>query len=150
MTAMVDVAVLLWTFFILTTKFRDKETFPVDKASAETAEALPESGVVTIGVTKTGQVSLAITDFDIREAMLEIIEAQYKYKFSEEGVTFFKNTSDFGLPFSQLQVWLNQEDPAMMAEFPQPGIPVSKDARAGDNDLLKWIRTVKRGALRVG
>ncbi len=148
MTAMVDVAFLLLTFFILTTKFRAEEALPIDTpVSAETATALPESGVVTIGVTSAGQVSFSVQDFDIREKMLELIEEQYGYSFSEEGKQFFTNSADFGVPFAQLPNWLNQPTMEQIKAFPQTGIPVSKDERK-DNDLVKWIRTVRRAARR--
>lgn len=148
MTAMVDVAFLLLTFFILTTKFRAEERFPVDTPKAATAIPLPESGVAIIGVDSIGRVSFSISDFDVKETMLEIIEDQYGYRFSEDGKKFFKNTPDIGVGFGQLQTWLNQPTIEAMAEFPMSGIPVSKDPRR-ENDLVKWIRTVRRAARRV-
>jgi len=52
------------------------------------------------------------------------------------------------VPFSQLPTWLNQPSAELIKEFPQTGIPVSKDERK-DNDLVKWIRTVRRAARRL-
>jgi biopolymer transport protein ExbD len=150
MTAMVDVAFLLLTFFILTTKFKAEETFPVDTPAAASAIPLPQSGVVVISVDSIGRISFGLADFDVKIEMLDIIEAQYGYSFSEEGKTYFSSISDFGVPFSQLNTWLNQESPEMMKEFAKQatGIPVSKDPRR-ENDLIKWIRTVRRAARRV-
>ena len=148
MTAMVDVAFLLLTFFILTAKFKAEEAFPVDTPEAATAITLPENGVVVIGVDEENRVSFSIVDYDVKEKMLELIEEQYGYRFSDQGKQFFKNTSDFGLPFGKLTTWLNQPAIEQMKEFPQNGIPVSKDPRK-DNDLVKWIRTVRRAARRV-
>lgn len=145
---MVDVAFLLLTFFILTTKFRAEETFPVDTPAAASATTLPESGVVLIGVDKEEKVSFSIVDFDVKEEMLSIIEEQYGYRFSDLGKQFFKSTSDFGLPFGKLATWLNQPTADQMKKFPMTGIPVSKDPRK-ENDLVKWIRTVRRAARRV-
>ncbi len=150
MTAMVDVAFLLLTFFILTTKFKAEETFPVDTPEAASAIPLPESGVVVIGVDSIGRVSFSIADFDVKDEMLTIIEDQYGYSFSDAGRTYFSSISDFGVPFSQLSAWLNQPTPEAMGEFAKKvtGIPVSKDPRR-ENDLVKWIRTVRRAARRV-
>ena len=150
MTAMVDVAFLLLTFFILTTKFKAEESFPVDTPKAASAIPLPESGVVVIGVDSIGRVSFSIADFDVKEEMLDIIETQYGYNFSDEGKTYFASISDFGVPFSQLNTWLNQPTAEQMKEFSSQmqGIPVSKDPRR-ENDLVKWIRTVRRAARRV-
>lgn len=150
MTAMVDVAFLLLTFFILTTKFKAEETFPVDTPEAASAIPLPESGVVVIGVDSIGRVTFSIADFDVKEEMLSIIEDQYGYNFSDDGKTYFASISDFGVPFSQLNAWLNQPTPEQMKEFSKTmqGIPVSKDPRR-ENDLVKWIRTVRRAARRV-
>lgn len=150
MTAMVDVAFLLLTFFILTTKFKAEETFPVDTPEAASAIPLPESGVVVIGVDSIGRVSFSIADFDVKDEMLSIIEDQYGYNFSDDGKTYFSSISDFGVPFGQLNTWLNQPTPEAMSEFAKTvtGIPVSKDPRR-ENDLVKWIRTVRRAARRV-
>lgn len=148
MTAMVDVAFLLLTFFILTTKFRAEEAFPADTPSAATAITLPQTGVVQIGVDKEERVSFGIVDNDIKLKMLELIEEQYGYRFTEQGKLYFSNTSDFGVPFGKLSAWLNQPSVEAMKEFPMPGIPVTKDPRK-ENDLVKWIRTVRRAARRV-
>lgn len=149
MTAMVDVAFLLLTFFILTTKFRAEEALPIDQpVTAASATPLPETGVVTIGVTKTGQVSFSVQDFDIREKMLELIEEQYGYTFTEDGKNYFTNSADFGVPFSLLPNWLNQPSMEQVKNFPQTGIPVTKDERK-ENDLVKWIRTARRAARRL-
>lgn len=148
MTAMVDVAFLLLTFFILTTKFRPEEQFPVDTPMAASATPLPGTGVVVIGVDKEERVSFSIVDFDIKEEMLNIIEEQYGYRFSSLGKQFFSSTNDFGLPFGKLATWLNQPTVEQMKAFPQTGIPVSKDPKK-ENDLVKWIRTVRRAARRV-
>lgn len=54
MTAMVDVAFLLLTFFMLTTTFRPPEEVSVDVPISHSQLKLPTANVITLTVTKTG------------------------------------------------------------------------------------------------
>ncbi|HSI90816.1 MAG TPA: biopolymer transporter ExbD, partial [Adhaeribacter sp.] len=52
MTPMVDLAFLLVTFFMLTTKFAPEETLVVDTPSSISEIKLPEKDVITIAIGK--------------------------------------------------------------------------------------------------
>ena len=56
MTAMVDVAFLLLTFFMLTTQFRQPEVVPIELPSSHAEVKLPTSNIMMISVSKTGDV----------------------------------------------------------------------------------------------
>ena len=51
MTPMVDVAFLLLTFFMLTTKFRPPEVVKIDLPSSHSEVKLPESDILTVTVS---------------------------------------------------------------------------------------------------
>ena len=51
MTPMVDVAFLLLTFFMLTTKFRPPEVVAINLPSSHSVQKLPESNVLTVTVS---------------------------------------------------------------------------------------------------
>lgn len=60
MTPMVDVIMLLLTFFMLTTQFRPPQQAEVTLPSSHSAFELPESDVMTILVTKDDQIFLGL------------------------------------------------------------------------------------------
>jgi biopolymer transport protein ExbD len=70
MTPMVDLAFLLVTFFMLTSKFRATEPVVVDPPSSTSQILLPEN-VMLITVDTTGRVFFDLTGKDVRRKMLD-------------------------------------------------------------------------------
>jgi len=62
MTAMCDVAFLLLSFFILTTKFKPSEAVPINTPNSVAAKIAPETNVVMISLNKDGKVFLSTGD----------------------------------------------------------------------------------------
>jgi biopolymer transport protein ExbD len=62
MTPMVDVIMLLLTFFMMTTQFRIPETADVTLPTSNSEFKLPESDVLTVFVTKEGLLYLKTDD----------------------------------------------------------------------------------------
>jgi biopolymer transport protein ExbD len=60
MTPMVDVIMLLLTFFMLTTQFRPPQEAEITLPSSHSAFELPESDVMTILVTKDDEIFLGL------------------------------------------------------------------------------------------
>lgn len=60
MTPMVDVAMLLLTFFMMTTSFRPPEIVQIDMPEAHADVVLPETNVLTITVGKTGDLYVGL------------------------------------------------------------------------------------------
>jgi biopolymer transport protein ExbD len=58
MTAMCDMAFLLLTFFMLTTKFKPDEPLVVDTPTSISEIKIPESNLMVISIGKEGQVFL--------------------------------------------------------------------------------------------
>ena len=56
MTPMVDVAFLLLTFFLLTTKFKADEAVPIELPSSNVSIKLPTSNVIMLSVEKGGTI----------------------------------------------------------------------------------------------
>jgi biopolymer transport protein ExbD len=139
MTAMVDVAFLLLTFFILTTsKFREDQSVEVDTPSSISSTELPDEGVMTISVDSEGKVFLGFSDIPVREAALKRAAGEKGWNLTEDGVRYFTTLQDFGVPFKEMEKWLNAED----LEYTQPGISaVETDTVAHTgNELKDWVR----------
>lgn len=71
MTPMVDVAFLLLTFFMLTTKFRPPETVRIDLPPSHSNMKLPESEVLTVTVAADNSMLLGLSSQPARERLFE-------------------------------------------------------------------------------
>lgn len=141
MTAMVDVAFLLLTFFILTTtRFREESPMEVDMASSVSQTKPETTQLATISLGDSGQIVIGFTDIDTRIKALKKGAEKFGWKLTEESIQKFSNVAEFGVPISQMQRWLDMPE-AERKQYKQPGMSaVYKDsvAKTG-NDLREWI-----------
>ena len=68
MTAMCDVAILLLTFFILTTKFRPSELAPIDIPSSKSEIPIPDKGILKFEIASDGRIFVGVDDQPTRLA----------------------------------------------------------------------------------
>ena len=66
MTPLVDVAFLLLTFFMLTTKFKPQEEVQVNLPSSHARYKIPESDVMTITFSPEGKIFLGVDSQQLR------------------------------------------------------------------------------------
>jgi len=138
MTAMCDVAFLLLSFFILTTKFKPSEALAVVTPNSVSAKAAPENDVVLITIDKAGKVYLSVSDKNTNEKR-EIIKAISDAKslnLSEAQIKAFTRSSSYvGVPFAQLPGLLSTpvDD---LKKIKMDGIPVTDSA---NNQLVDWL-----------
>jgi biopolymer transport protein ExbD len=71
MTPMVDVAMLLLTFFMMTTQFKPPQAVDITLPSSDKGPKLPESGVLTISIDKAGQIFMGVDQQQIMRALFE-------------------------------------------------------------------------------
>jgi biopolymer transport protein ExbD len=134
MTPMVDLAFLLVTFFMLTTKFRAQEPVTVDIPSSTSEITVPEKNLIVLTVSKEGGVFFDLQNQQYRKDLLERMGKDYNIQFSEQELATFSNLGSFGIPMNQMRQYLNlpteQRD-----KVQQPGIPVD----SAHNELEKWV-----------
>ncbi|WMJ71767.1 biopolymer transporter ExbD [Cytophagaceae bacterium ABcell3] len=133
MTAMCDVAFLLLTFFMLTTKFKPQEAVAVDIPSSVSEIKLPDTDIMTIAVDKDGGVYFGIDGQKPRAEMLEKMAKKYNIQFSEDEIREFALMPSFGTPVSSLKQVLHERGDAR--DKLQEGIPVDSMV----NELKDWV-----------
>ena len=82
MTPMVDLAFLLVTFFMLTTKFAPEETVVVDTPSSVSELKLPENNVITLTIDKDKRVFFGVDAKQTKIAALQKVGAKYGVNFT--------------------------------------------------------------------
>ena len=136
MTPMVDLAFLLVTFFMLTTKFRPEEPVIVDMPSSVSEIPLPEKNVFLITVDKDGRVFYNVEGQQVRIAILEKMAERYKISFTPQEEKRFSVLSSFGVPMENLKAYLDaDEEQRKKINLQTKGIPLDST----DNQLSDWI-----------
>ena len=136
MTAMCDVAFLLLSFFILTTKFKPAEAIAVTTPSSVAAKVAPDKDIVLITIDKDGKVFLTLDNEQIKEVVANSLNTTMNLGVN---VQAFKKAGFYGAPFSGLASVLQIPEEKRKGDL-LPGIPV-KDST--DNQLNTWIRVIK-------
>ena len=143
MTAMCDVAFLLLSFFILTTKFRPNEPLQVDIPASTAQIPIPEKDILLISVGNDGRTFFGVDDQNTRSAILDELARRYNFQVTAAMQKRFKLLDQFGVPLDQLPALLNL-DQDQMAKFKQPGLRVNPKAKVlggvpspGDVDTAK-------------
>jgi biopolymer transport protein ExbD len=134
MTPMVDLAFLLVTFFMLTTKFAPEEPMAVDMPSSVSEIKLPDTDILTISISKEGTVFFNMDGKYNRQELLEKMGEKYNIQFSPEEVHSFSVMSTMGVPVGNLKQFLAMDNEQRKG-VRQPGIPCD----SLNNELSDWI-----------
>lgn len=136
MTAMCDVAFLLLSFFILTTKFKPSEAIAVTIPKSVAAKVAPSKDIVQVIIDKDGKVFLEMDDETVKETIANTLN---NTKGMNLDVKAFKRTAFFGSSFSALPNYLALPEDQRKGNN-LPGIPV-KDST--NNELFTWMALVR-------
>ncbi len=136
MTPMVDLAFLLVTFFMLTTKFAPEESVVVDTPSSISEIKLPENNVITLTVDKNKRVFFGVDAKQTKIQALQKVGAKYGVNFTAAQAKEFGDLPNFGLPISQLASYLNMaKEDRKQVNDKQPGVPLD----SLNNQLIDWV-----------
>ncbi|MEO7531225.1 MAG: biopolymer transporter ExbD [Sediminibacterium sp.] len=136
MTAMCDVAFLLLSFFILTTKFKPAEAIAVTIPKSVAAKVAPTKDIVEIIIDKDGKVFLTLDDESIKETIANTLNTTKNLNLN---VKAFKAAQFFGASFSNLAAYLALPEDQRKGNL-LPGIPV-KDST--NNEMVAWMTLVR-------
>jgi biopolymer transport protein ExbD len=138
MTAMTDVAFLLLTFFMLTTKFKPDEPVSINTPSSISQIILPEKDVIQILISADDKVYFEIDGQYTRIELLERIGEKNNIQFTEQEKNAFALVNTVGIPFNQLKQYLNLS-PNDRKKVIAPGIPCDST----NNELGDWIHQAR-------
>ena len=145
MTPMVDLAFLLVTFFMLTTKFRPDEPVVVDQPSSVSDIPLPDKGVIMLTVDAKGRVFINVEGQQLRKDILERIGKQFNITFDEKEQKRFAILASVGMPSTQLKAYLDAEDDGRkQMNAATRGIPIDST----NNELAIWVNSSRNAAPR--
>lgn len=145
MTPMVDLAFLLVTFFMLTTKFRPDEPVVVDQPSSVSEIPLPDKGVILLTIDGKGRVFFNVEGQQTRMEILDKLAERFTLTFTEKERKRFSVLSSVGVPKEQLKEYLSADDDRRKKmNLETPGIP--KDSL--NNELTYWINAARNVAPR--
>ncbi|ARM30424.1 biopolymer transporter ExbD [Prosthecochloris sp. HL-130-GSB] len=145
MTPMVDVAFLLLTFFMLTTKFRPPEQVAIDPPSSHSEQKVPESGALTVSVSEENSYYIGVSSQPVRVAMFErLIGPVLRESGMSEGAVSdslqsFKLTESFAVDHDALERYI------VTARVSDQNIrPVIKADVDADFDAVDYVLKVFR------
>jgi len=138
MTAMCDVAFLLLSFFILTTKFKPAESITVETPSSVSSKVAPEKDVTLISVTKDGKAYVSLDNPEVKEEVANQLNANNGAGLSPADIAAFKKANFYGTPISQLKSALQVPADKLKADA-LPGIPAQDSSH---NELISWMRAI--------
>ncbi|GAC1382263.1 MAG: biopolymer transporter ExbD [Ginsengibacter sp.] len=133
MTAMCDVAFLLLSFFILTTKFKPAEAVDVSPPSSVSAKAAPQNDAFTVSLDKTGRVFIDMSD-EMKGDVFDEVNTARSLGFTADDRKFFRAATFVGVPFSQLKQFIRLQ-PEDLKNTKLSGVPTDST----NNELQAWI-----------
>ena len=136
MTAMCDVAFLLLTFFMLTSKFTAKEPVHVVTPNSISEIKMLESNIETILVDKKGKVFLGIDKPRERIELLNSMGEAYNIKFTPTEQKKFMLRTTTGVPIAKMKAFLRLPDEVIDNPRVQEGIPSDTTV---NSELRQWI-----------
>lgn len=140
MTAMCDVAFLLLTFFILTTKFKPQEAVAIDIPASTAQIPIPEKDIMMFQIAPDGRMFFGLDDQITRLKLLERLSTTYELALSPEQKDAFRLLETWGMDIRSLPEFLDM-DPTERATFAQPGLNI--DTTGGQHqveDLILFSR----------
>src|ERR1017187_7903903 len=109
MTPMVDLAFLLVTFFMLTTKFAPDEPVIVDMPKSHSPMILPDTSMMLITVSKDNKIFFNLDGKFYKQELLKNMAGAYNIKFTDDQINRFSVLPSFGMLIKQLPAYLDMD-----------------------------------------
>lgn len=135
MTPMSDVMILLLTFFMLTSTFLKPEPLTVTTPNSVSEIAIPETQVLSILVSPTGQIFLDLDGQKDRIEVLEMMADDYRLDLTPQEKYDFSISTSFGVPMQAFKQFMALDDDLQKTELPKLGVPLDSI----DNQFKGWV-----------
>ncbi len=139
MTAMCDVAFLLLSFFILTTKPKPSEAVPIQTPKSVETRFISDKNILMISLNNQGHVYLSAgdnaSDRGKKQSMLEDINKRYSLGLTKDEIATLTKQPFIGVPIAQLKQQAHLT-PDQINSKVLPGIPVQDTT---NNQMTEWI-----------
>jgi biopolymer transport protein ExbD len=139
MTAMCDVAFLLLSFFILTTKPKPSEAVPIQTPKSVANKFVPDKNVLMISLNNQGHVYLSAGDNSSdrakKQAMIEDVNKRNSLGLTKEEIAALTKQPFIGVPIAQLKQQAHLT-PDQINSKVLPGIPTLDTT---NNQMTEWI-----------
>lgn len=136
MTAFCDVAFLLLSFFILTTKFKPPEAIAVVTPNSVSSKAAEDVDQCLVTISPDGKVFLSYSEENRRMEVVDDLNKRLNLQLTPEEIKKAAKAEFFATPLSQLKSFLNLPAEEKSKGAGLPGIPC-KDST--NNELTEWI-----------
>lgn len=137
MTAFCDMAFLLLSFFILTTKFKAPEAIEVVTPNSVSSKAAEAEDQCLVTISKDGKVFISYSEEERRQEVLEDLNQRLGLNLTPTDLKEGAKAEFFGAPLNSLKSFL-----ALPAEKRKgdllPGIPAQDTAH---NEVIEWIKS---------
>lgn len=133
MTAMCDVAFLLLSFFILTTKFKPAEAVEVSTPSSVASKAAPQTDAFIVSINKEGKIFIQMSD-EMKGDVIDELSTAKSLNLTAEDKKYFKQSLFVGTPLNQLTQFIRVK-PEDLHTVKLTGIP----SDTTNNELQAWI-----------
>ena len=133
MTAMCDVAFLLLSFFILTTKFKPAEAVEVSTPSSVASKAAPQTDAFIVSINKEGKIFIQMSD-EMKGDVIDELSTARSLNLTAEDKKYFKQSLFVGTPLNQLTQFIRVK-PEDLHTVKLTGIP----SDTTNNELQAWI-----------
>ncbi len=133
MTAMCDVAFLLLSFFILTTKFKPAEAVEVTPPSSVASKIAPQTDAFMVSINKEGKIFIQMSD-DMKGDVIDELSTSRNLNLTAEDKKYFKQSLFVGTPLNQLNQFTRVK-PEDLHNYTAAGVP----ADSSNNELQSWI-----------
>lgn len=135
MTPFCDVAFLLLTFFILTTKFKPDEKIPINTPNSVAAKIAPQKNYIMISLDKDGKAFLNSDREDVKTDAINILNKDHNLGLTDGEIHRLATMPIIGTSLQNLKAYSGLPTTALNDKL--PGIPIQDTA---NNQLTEWMK----------